>query len=71
MSARPRNLSHRREPNANHEDAWVDGIADEVTALLAERGLDLELLVMHDKVTEVLHGVGFSGAPARCFRSLQ
>ena len=51
-------------------DAWVDEIADEVAALLAERGLDLELLVMYDKVTEVLHAVGFSGAPARYFRSL-
>ena len=53
------------------DDSWVDGVADEVTELLRERGLDLELLVMHDKVTEVLHAVGISGAPARYFRSLE
>ncbi len=52
------------------DDAWVDLVADEVQALLAEHGLELELVVFYDKVTEVLHAVGFSGAPARYFRSL-
>lgn len=60
-------VDRHREPG----DAWVDRVADEVQALLRERGLDLELLVMYDKVTEVLHAVGFSGAPARYFRSLE
>ena len=67
----PRTLSSGTVLTRSTDDAWVDRVADEVTALLAQRGLDLELLVMYDKVTEVLHAVGFSGAPARYFRSLE
>ena len=34
-------------------------------------GLDLELVVFCDKVIETLHAVGYDGAPARYFRSLE
>lgn len=51
-------------------DAWVDLVADRVQAILREEGLDLELLVFYDAITEVLHAVGFDGAPARYFANL-
>ena len=63
--------SHARTPNERpQDDAWVDRIADEVTALLRDHGLDLELVVFYDPIGEMLHGVGFDGSPARYFRSL-
>ena len=62
----------RHPPNTPaHDDSWVDDIADQVQALLGEHGLDLELVVFYDKVTEVLHATGFDGSPARYFRSLE
>ncbi len=51
------------------EDGWVDVVADEVTSLLDEEGLQLELVVFYDPTTEVLHAVGYDGAPARYFRT--
>ncbi|MDE1820865.1 MAG: hypothetical protein KGJ23_12620 [Euryarchaeota archaeon] len=48
-------------------DAWVDLVADEVQALLRERGLDFELLVMFDPICEQLHAVGYDGAPRAYF----
>lgn len=53
------------------DDSWVDQVADQVQALLAEHGLELELVVFYDKLTQTLHAVGFSGAPARYFRILE
>lgn len=50
------------------DDAWVDRIADTVQDLLAEEGLEMEMCVWYDPVTEQLHAVGFDGAPARYFR---
>lgn len=48
----------------------MDVVADDTGALLAQEGLQLELLVFYDPVTEVLHAVGYDGAPARYFREL-
>lgn len=53
------------------EDGWVDVVADETSSLLAEDGLQLELVVFYDPVTEVLHAVGYDGAPARYFRAIE
>ena len=57
--------------NYPHDDTWVDRVADEVQALLAEQGLEMELCVFFDPIAEVMHGVGFDGNPARFFRSLE
>ncbi|MDG7006390.1 MAG: hypothetical protein JRM86_05590 [Nitrososphaerota archaeon] len=46
-------------------------MADEVTALLREHGLELELCAFYDPIGEMLHGVGFDGSPARFFRSIE
>lgn len=62
----------RHPPNERLKgDAWVDQVADEVQALLHEHGLDMELCVWYDPITEVMHGIGFDGSPARYFRSLE
>lgn len=63
----------RRVPSKRTEgdDSWVDRVADSVQSLLAEEGLDMEMIVWFDPVTETLHAVGFDGAPARYFRSLE
>lgn len=53
------------------EEGWVDVVADDVATLLSEEGLDLELIVFYDPLTETLHAVGYDGAPARYFRSLE
>jgi hypothetical protein len=66
---RPRPAASRG--GAKEEDGWVDIVADEVGDLLAEEGLDLELLVFYDPLTETLHAVGYDGAPARYFRTLE
>ncbi len=60
----------RRTPNRRTEvdDSWVDRVADTVQALLAEEGLDMEMIVWYNPVTETLHAVGFDEAPARYFR---
>ncbi len=58
-----------RDPSSA-DDSWVDLVADEVQALLAEHGLEMELCVWFDPVAEVLHGVGFDGSPVRYFQSL-
>ena len=72
--------SRTRQPSATRpatterkpdNDLWVDQVADEVQSLLAEHGLELDLVVFYDKVTEVLHATGFDGSPARYFRSLE
>lgn len=52
---------------ARDDDAWTDDVADRVQALLREEGLELELVVFYDSLTEVLHAVGYDGAPARFF----
>ncbi len=52
------------------DDSWVDRVADEVQALLREHGLEMELCVWYDAITEHLHAVGFDGSAARYFRSL-
>ncbi|MDE1822584.1 MAG: hypothetical protein KGI98_17240, partial [Euryarchaeota archaeon] len=57
-------------PHNPSDDSWVDAVADEVQALLAEHGLEMELCVWFDPITEVMHGIGFDGSPARYFRSL-
>lgn len=49
----------------------MDVVADEAGDLLSEEGLDLELIVFYDPLTETLHAVGYDGAPARYFRSLE
>lgn len=49
---------------------WVDLVADHVSEVLTVEALELELVVFYDKVTETLHAVGFDGAPARYFRSM-
>jgi hypothetical protein len=61
-----------RQPPNNRpdDDAWVDQVADEVQALLREHGLEMELCVWYDPITEQLHGVGYDGAPARFFANL-
>lgn len=60
----------RQPPNQRPEDdAWTDDVADRVQALLREEGLELELVVFYDSLTEVLHAVGYDGAPARFFAS--
>ena len=63
----------RQPPKARSQgdDAWVDQVADQVQDLLKEQGLEMELLVFYDSVTEVLHATGFDGAPARYFRGLE
>ena len=62
----------RQPPNERRDnDAWVDQVADEVQALLRERGLDMELCVWYDPIAEHLHAVGFDGSAARYFRSLR
>ncbi|MDE1820932.1 MAG: hypothetical protein KGJ23_11235 [Euryarchaeota archaeon] len=63
----PRFRSKRAE-RTTEDDSWVDRVADEVQALLRREGLDLELVVFYDRVTEMLHAVGYDGAPARYFR---
>ncbi len=68
-SARPSGTVLTRSTRDN--DAWVDLVADEVQALLREHGLDFELLVMFDPICEQLHAVGYDGAPARFFQSLE
>lgn len=52
-------------------DAWTDDVADRVQAILREEGLDLELVVFYDPVTEALHAVGYDGSPGRYFRALE
>ncbi len=64
-----RATSNERHPKG--DDSWVDQVADEVTAVLREHGLELELCVFYDVVTETLHATGFDGSPARYFRSLE
>ena len=65
----PNTRARRPEPNdRTQDDSWVDGVADEVQALLREHGLDFELCVFFDAVTETLHAVGYDGAPARYFQ---
>lgn len=49
----------------------MDVVADEAASLLSDDGLDLELIVFYDPLTETLHAVGYDGAPARYFRSLE
>ena len=63
----------RQPPKARSQgdDACVDQVADEIQALLREHGLELELCVFYDVVTETLHATGFDGSPARYFRSLE
>lgn len=68
MATEAKTLSHHRATKETGDDAWVDSTADRVQAILAEEGLELELLVFYDQVTEVLHAVGFDGAPASYFR---
>ena len=68
-SARPSGTALTRSTRDN--DAWVDLVADEVQALLREHGLDFELLIMFDPICEQLHAVGYDGAPARFFQSLE
>ena len=59
-------------PNGRPLDqAWVDRVADDVSEVLTAEALELELVVFYDKVTETLHAVGYDGAPARFFRSLE
>lgn len=65
------NLEHRRNTSDPSSDAWVDAVADSTASLLSEEGLDLELIVFYDPITETLHAVGYDGAPARYFRSLE
>lgn len=64
---------HRRATNNRTpgEDSWVDVVADGVGDLLREEGLDCELIVFYDPLTETLHAVGYDGAPARYFRGLE
>ena len=64
--------SHAKPNKRSHQadDTWVDQVADEVTALLKEQGLDLELLVLYDPICETLHSVGYDGAPARYMSAL-
>ena len=63
--------SQRHPPNERPKgDAWVDQVADEVTAVLNEHGLELELCVFFDPIAEYLHAVGYDGSAARYFRSL-
>jgi hypothetical protein len=38
--------------------------------LLAEEGLDMELIVWCDAISEQIHAVGFDGAPARYMAAL-
>lgn len=52
-------------------DGWVDTVADDAAGRLAEEGLELELLVFYDPLTETLHAVGYDDAPARYFRALE
>ena len=62
----------RRSPDRQNpaDDSWVDRVADSVKALLAEEGLDMELIVWYDAITEQVHAVGFDGAPARYLAAL-
>jgi hypothetical protein len=64
---------HRRATNdrSHGDDSWVDPIADDVSALLRESGLQMELVVFYDWITETLHAVGYDGSAARYFRSLE
>lgn len=39
---------------ARDNDAWTDDVADRVQAILREEGLELELVVFYDSLTEVL-----------------
>ncbi|MDE1819531.1 MAG: hypothetical protein KGJ23_06550 [Euryarchaeota archaeon] len=64
--------ANRPAPNEHpQDDSWVDQVADEIQALLAEHGLELELVVFYDNQTEILHATGLDGSPARYFRSLE
>lgn len=53
------------------DDSWVDQVADRLTEILAEEGLQLELVVFYDPIAETLHAIGFDGAPTRYFSSLE
>lgn len=64
-------MRQRHATTDPRDDTWVDRVADEVSALLREHGLDMELCVWYDPITEVMHGIGFDGSPARFFRSLE
>ena len=78
MSNRHPTSRHRHPPNPAHphflpngrpaDDRWVDLVADRVSEVLTEERLTLELLVFYDPVAEVLHAVGYDGAPARYFQ---
>jgi hypothetical protein len=63
---------HRRATNdrAHGDDSWVDPIADDVSALLRESGLQMELVVFYDPITETLHAVGYDGSAQRYFTAL-
>ncbi len=62
----------RQPPTADtHDDRWVDEVTDQVQALLSEHGLEMDLCVWYDPITEHLHAVSFDGSAARYFRSLR
>jgi hypothetical protein len=63
-------MRQRHAPTDPRDDTWVDRVADEVSAVLREHRLDMEMVVFYDPVGEQLHAVGFDGNPARFFASL-
>ena len=68
MAPDRRDRARRNAARDPSDDSWVDRVADTVQDLLAEEGLEMEMCVWYDPVTEQLHAVGFDGAPARYFR---
>ena len=64
---KPDNTRPATTDRTSTDDSWVDRVADQVQALLRKHGLDFELLVMFDPITEQLHAVGYDGAPRAYF----
>ncbi len=63
--------ARRRATNGPDDDGWVDRVADRVTALLREEGLELELVVFYQPEAEMLHAVGYGGSAQRYFHALE
>lgn len=70
LARAPNPLARANAADGADEDGWVDVVADEMTRILKDDGLQLELLVFYDPITECLHAVGYDGAPGRYLRSL-
>lgn len=62
--------ARRRATNGPNDDGWVDRVADRVTEILREHGLELELLVFYQPEAEMLHAVGYDGSAQRYFHAL-